>query len=97
MKVTDLEMRQEAIERMRLMGLADDVVDAYETDESVSRIGVWRDSVKPPVEPLRAIIGEIERKYDLKVYLALGSYVMGFAMESLLYVSRDDEDWEYCF
>lgn len=82
----------EAAFRMKLMGCQEHAVEAFEKDGTVM---VSKDGSLREISPeLKAAIAQLEKQYNLLVYLAIDNYSWGFHMTSLLFVSDYIEEWD---
>lgn len=88
------KQKQEAIERMKMLKLHQNVIREFEKEGIVnlSENGgflFWLDSDQ------QAIVNEIESEYDILVYHVIRSFTEFGELYALLYVSKDEEEWEY--
>ena len=88
------KQKQEAIERMKMLKLYGNVIREFEKEGIVnlSENGgflFWLDSDQ------QAIVNEIESEYGILVYHVIRSFTEFGELYALLYVSKDEDEWEY--
>ena len=100
MKATREEMKAEAIERMKLLGLGEDVIASFEKGKlMVSATGFGMELLEPISDfddpDLSQLVKKTEDKMPLIVFHVLrGEYAMGLSV-ALLYVWDNPDEWEY--
>ena len=94
MKVSMENKKKEAIRRMEMLGIYEETIDQFEFDGFVSYS-------EPPlganywvVGEQEEIIREFEQTYNALVYFAIRSYTEFGTLDSFLYVSDHEEEWE---
>ena len=88
------KQKQEALERMKLLKLHNNVVKEFAKEGIVnlSENGgflYWLDSDQ------QAIVDEFEAKHDALVYHVIHDRTEFGELYSLLYVSKDEDEWDY--
>ena len=88
------KQKQEAIARMKLLKLHGNVIREFEKEGIVnlSENGgflYWLNGDQ------QAIVDEFEAEHDALVYHVIRSFTEIGEMYALLYVSKDEEEWEY--
>lgn len=88
------KQKQDALERMKMLKLHDNVIREFEKEGIVnmSENGgylYWLDSDQ------QAIVDNFESEYDAVVYHVIHSFTEFGELYALLYVSKDEEEWEY--
>ena len=86
--------KQEAIERMKMLQLHTNIIKEFEKDGTLnlSENGgylYWLDSDQ------KAMVEDFERDYKALVYHVIHNYTEIGEMYSLLYVSKDENEWGY--
>jgi hypothetical protein len=91
--MSDKDVKQEAIRRMKHYGLSRNAISAFEHNNDI-----WM--TEPPLGGLYEIdndmlakIRSIEKAYGIRVYHVVRAYTHFGQCDSLLYVSVDNEDW----
>lgn len=94
MTVTREIQKEEAIKRMKLLGLFAPIIKQFAYEDLVS------ESVSPLYacywinDEQRARVQEFEKEYGALVYHIIHSYTSAGEMESYLYVCGSPEEWE---
>lgn len=94
MTVTREIQKEEAIKRMKLLGLFAPIIKQFAEEDLVS------ESVSPLYacywinDEQRARVQEFEKEYGALVYHIIHSYTSAGEMESYLYVCDSPEEWE---
>lgn len=88
------KQKQEALERMRMLKLSDNVIREFEQEGiiNMSENGgflYWLDSDQ------QAIVDDFETEHNAIVYHVIHSYTQFGEMYALLYVSDDEDEWDY--
>lgn len=88
------KQKQEAIERMRMLKLSDNVIKEFEKEGIVnmSENGgflYWLDSDQ------QEMVANFEAEHNAIVYHVIHSYTQFGEMYALLYVSDDEDEWDY--
>lgn len=88
------EMKAEAVERLKLLGLGPEIIREFEkTGEIYSCVGY--DGHPVPTDPiLKEQIKKLEKENEFMVFLNIHSEMLYCSMDSLLIVSKYREDWE---
>ena len=86
--------KQEAIERMKMLQLHTNIIKEFEKDGTLnlSENGgylYWLDSDQ------KAMVEDFEREYKALVYHVIHNYTEIGEMYSLLYVSKDENEWGF--
>lgn len=87
------KMKQEAIERMKLLGIIDDAIKQFEEDDTVMRSENPLGALYELSDEEKKIAKRFERKYDALVYLAVSCNTEMGRMISFLYVPKKEEEW----
>lgn len=88
------KMKQEAIERMKLLGIIDDAIKQFEEDDTVMRSENPLGALYELNDEEKEIAKRFERKYDALVYLAVSCNTGIGRMISYLYVPNEEEEWK---
>lgn len=95
MSVTREMKKAEAIKRMRALKIIDDAIEQFEKDDIVM-------VSEPPMAGLywledeeKEMVREFEEEHDALVYMVVRAFTNFGKMDSLLFVSDYDEEWEY--
>ncbi len=88
------KQKQEAIERMKMLKLYPNIIKEFEKDGIVnmSENGgflYWLDSDQ------QAMVDEFEAKHNALVYHVIHSFTQFGELYALLYVSDDEDEWDY--
>ncbi len=88
------KQKQEAIERMKMLNLYPNIIKEFDKEGIVnlSENGgflFWLDSDQ------QAIVTEFESEYNALVYHVIRSFTEFGEMYALLYVSKNEDEWEY--
>ena len=100
MKATREEMKVEAMERMKLLGLGKDVIASFEQGQlMVSATGFGMDILEPisgfDDPDLSLLVKKTEEEKPLIVFhIIRAEYAMGLSV-ALLYVWDKPDEWEY--
>lgn len=94
MKITIEEKKQEAIERMKTLKLYPNVIKEFEKENIVnmSENGgflYWLNDEQ------KEIVSAFEAEHDVLVYHVIHNFTQMGEMLTFLYVSDDEEEWEY--
>ena len=92
--MTRNEKKAEALKRMRMLHLHDNVVREFEQEDklNLSEHGgflYWLN------EDQKEVVAQFEEKYNAVVYHVVHDYTEFGELLSLLYVSDESEEWEY--
>lgn len=94
MKVSMEKKKEEAIRRMEALDIYVDTINQFEDEDLVSYS-------EPPLgtnfwfnKEQREIIKAFEKEYNALVYFAIRSYTEFGTLDSFLYVSDHEEEWE---
>ena len=94
MKVTREMKKEEAIKRMKALKIIDDAIKQFEKDDIVM-------VSEPPMGGLywlndeeKEMVREFEEEYNALVYMVVRSFTNFGKMDSLLFVSDYDEEYE---
>lgn len=94
MKNTREMKKQEAIKRMKALDIIDDAINQFENDDIVM-------VSEPPLGGLywlnneeKGMVAQFEKENDALVYMVVRAFTNFGRMDSLLYVSDYDEEWE---
>lgn len=95
MKVAPEKKIEEAMERMRSLGIIDDAIDQFRRGNPVL-------VSEPPIgglyyadDELQKRISDFEAEYNALVYLVVRAYTSFGKMDSLIFVSDHEEEWDY--
>lgn len=85
--------KQEAIKRMRALNIFSDTIKQFKSgmvsySEPPFGANYWID------EKQKAIIKQFEEEYNALVYFAIRSYTEFGTLDSFLYISDHEEEWE---
>lgn len=88
------KQKQEAIERMKMLKLHGNVIREFDKEGIVnlSENGgflFWLDSDQ------QAIVDDFEKEHNALVYHVIRSFTEFGELYALLYVSKDEDEWEY--
>ncbi len=88
------KQKQEAIERMKMLKLSDNIIREFEKEGiiNMSENGgflYWLDSDD------QAIVDEFQTEHNALVYHVIHSYTEFGELYALLYVSDDEDEWGY--
>lgn len=94
MKITIEKKKQEAIERMKTLNLYPNVIKEFEKENIVnmSENGgflYWLNDEQ------KEIVSAFEDEHDVLVYHVIHNFTQMGEMLTFLYVSDDEEEWEY--
>ena len=86
-------MKREAIVRMEMLNLCENVIDEFEEEAQLYRsefngILYWLD------ERQQTCVAEVQEDYNILVYHIIHSHTEFGELLSMLYVSRHKEEWE---
>ena len=88
-----MNKKEEAIKRMKAMGIINDAIKQFKEDDIVM-------ISEPPLGGLywlddeqKGMVAEFEKEYNALVYLVVRSYTNIGAMDNLFYVSNHEEEW----
>lgn len=94
MKITREMKKKEAIKRMKALDIIDDAIHQFENDDIVM-------VSEPPLGGLywlnneeKGMVAQFEKENDALVYMVVRAFTNFGRMDSLLYVSDYDEEWE---
>lgn len=88
------KMKQEAIERMKMLGIIDDAIKQFEEDDIVMRSENPLGALFELSDEEKEIARRFERKYNTLVYLAVSCNTGIGRMISYLYIPQEKEEWE---
>ena len=95
MKVTREMKKEEAIKRLKALKIIDDVINQFEKDDIIM-------VSEPPFGGLywlndeeKQMVKEFEEKYDVLVYMVVRAFTNFGKLDSMLFVSNYEEEWEY--
>ena len=95
-KVTRKNKKEEAIKRMKALGLFQPCIKAFEKYDEVQLTeptgGLYEFSDDAE---LKAKVKEFEEEYDALVYHVIHTYTQFGELYNFLYVSDYEEEWEY--
>ena len=87
--------KEEAIKRMKMLGIYDETIKQFEEENLIS-------CSEPPFganywinDEQEEIVKNFEAEYNALVYFVIRSYTQFGTLDSFLYVSDYDEEWEY--
>ncbi len=88
------KQKKEALERMKMLKLSDTIIREFEKDGVINMsenggILYWLDIDQ------QSIVNEFETKHDAVVYHVIHSYTEFGELYALLYVSNDEDEWDY--
>ena len=94
MNVTREMKKEEAIKRMKALDIIDDAINQFETDDIIM-------VSEPPLGGLywleddeKKMVKEFEEENNALVYMIVRAFTQFGKMDSLLFVSDYDEEWE---
>ncbi|MCX4355867.1 MAG: hypothetical protein OSJ43_06535 [Oscillospiraceae bacterium] len=94
MSISVERKKEEAIKRMKLLGIIPDVIHQFEKDDLINRS-------EPPFGALYWVQGDdlkhlhkFEEEHNALVYAVIRNYYNIGTMDSYLYVSDYEKDWE---
>ena len=88
------KMKQEAIERMKMLGIIDDAIKQFEEDDIVMRSENPLGALYELSDEEKEIAREFETEYGALVYLAVSCNIEIGRMVSFLYVPKEEEEWK---
>lgn len=88
------KMKQEAIERMKMLGIIDDAIKQFEEDDIVMRSENPLGALYELSDEEKEIAREFEAEYGALVYLAVSCNIEIGRMVSFLYVPKEEEEWK---
>ena len=95
MFATEKEMKAEAIRRMRLLGLNEECIEAFDKENQImiamSPFGIFANPNEKTMEEIKAF----EEEVGAKVYFVVKSAMEYGLCYSYIYVSKYKEDWWY--
>ena len=95
MFATEKEMKAEAIRRMKLLGLNEECIEAFDKENRImiamSPIGIFANPNEKTIEEIKAF----EEEVGAKVYFVVKSAMEYGLCYSYIYVSKYKEDWWY--
>ena len=87
--------KEEAIKRMKALGIINDAIEQFKNDDIVM-------VTEPPLGGLywltneeNEMVREFEEEHDVLVYMVVRAFMQFGKMDSLLYVSDWQEEWQY--
>lgn len=87
--------KEEAIKRMKALGIIDDAIKQFKNDDVVM-------VTEPPLGGLywcsdeeKEMVRKFEEEHNALVYMVVRAFTQFGKMDSLLYVSDWQEEWEY--
>lgn len=86
------KQKVEAISRLKLMGVREDVRRKFEKDGTVMLCN--NEEYRPVDEETAEAIRQFEREHDATVFLAVRWFTMFGTLDALLFVGKYDEEWE---
>lgn len=93
MNVRKVQKKEEAIRRMRLMGLFDDMIRNFDDDDTIyinePPIGAIYDLSEDDMEMVR----KFEEKHNALVYTIIRSHTTMGVMDALMYVTDEISEW----
>lgn len=99
--ISTKELLNEAIERMKLLKLHENVIKEFKNERKINKsvpnkigkkiagILIWLN------EEEKEIVKEIEDEYNIVVYHVIESNTSFGRLLTMLYVSSDDDEWQY--
>ena len=99
-EISRKEQKQEAIKRLKTIGIMEDVINAFEKDVIYvsERVGKLLPAVlylADSNEQLMKEIKDAEERYGICVYHVQLTHTVIGDMFAMLYVSKEQEEWEY--
>lgn len=86
------KQKAEAVFRLKLMGIREDVRQKFEEDEVVM---LCENGVYSPLPPTMVTeIHQFERERDATVFLVVRMYHIFGTLDAMLYVGKYEEEWE---
>ena len=95
MKVTRRKMFEEAIDRMRLLGISEEEIYWYKCTGVVRVVGDPEALAALPIERSQAMAKSFEGMFSSQVYLIWRRMVDGDVVDSYIHVDDDDVYWEF--
>lgn len=93
--ITKEMKKEEAIKRMKALDIIDDAIEQFKNDDIVM-------VTEPPLGGLywltdeeKEMVRKFEEEHDVLVYMIVRAFTQLGKMDSLLYVSDWQEEWEY--
>lgn len=86
------KQKAEAVKRLELMGIREDVRRKFEDDGTVMFCN--NEQYHPVDEEMAEEIRKFEREHDATVFLAVRMFTMIADLDALLFVGQYEEEWE---
>lgn len=86
------KQKQEALKRMKLMGVHNDVLNSFERDGTIMLCASGR--YRPLTENELSEARRFEREHDATVFLAVRWFTMFGTLDALLFIGKYEEEWE---
>lgn len=93
MKVTREMKKEEAIKRMKALDIINDAINQFKTDDIVM-VSEYMGALYWLNDEEKEMVRKFEDENDALVYMVVRSYTNFGKMDSLLFVSDYDEEWE---
>ena len=99
MKVSREVKKEEAIKRMKKMGIFNETIKQFKEDDLVSMseparmLGITIGALYWLNDDQKRVVQNFEEEYDALVYLVVRSYTNIGVMDSLFYVSDHKDEW----
>ena len=85
--------KAEALERMQMLDLAPEIVEAFEKNGTLHVCNEPNGSYFAATDEVLRVVRHIEQQFDALVFLIVRSTAIFGVMDSLLFVSRYTEEW----
>lgn len=93
MKITREMKKEEAIKRMKALDIINDAINQFKTDDIVM-VSEYMGALYWLNDEEKEMVRKFEDENDALVYMVVRSYTNFGKMDSLLFVSDYDEEWE---
>lgn len=95
MKITTTEQKAEAIRRMGQLNIFPDIIREFERNNLVAISEEPFGAFYWANEQEQKIIDALEKKYHMLVYLIIRSHSTIGLMDSILFISKNPEEWSW--
>ena len=87
------KQKAEAVKRLELMGIREDVRKKFEENGTIMFCN--NEEFQPVSDEMSAEIRQFEQQYDATVFLAVRMFSMFGDLDALLFVGKYEEEWEF--
>ena len=86
------KQKAEAVKRLELMGIREDVRKKFEENDTVMFCN--NEEFQPVSDEMSAEIRQFEQQHDATVFLAVRMFTLIADLDALLFVGKYEEEWE---